>query len=192
MSKETEGYISVDVETAGPIPGDYSLLSIGACTLSEPPQTFYIELKPINANSTPEAAAVHKLSIEQLMREGVTPEEGMAQFAQWLKYQAVPDQQPLFVAFNAPFDWMFINYYFIHYHGSNPFGHAALDIKAFYMGMAGAAWSQTSWRNLPEKYKPEFNLSHHALQDALDQAFIFKKLLEEASRKNHTEGAGTT
>lgn len=192
MTQYSEAYISVDVETSGPIPGDYSLLSIGACTLSEPPQTFYIELKPINTNSTPEAAAVHKLSIERLMREGATPEEGMAQFAQWLKRQAGQHQKPLFLAFNAPFDWMFVNYYFMHYHGSNPFGHAALDIKAFYMGMAGVAWSQTSWRNLPDKYKPEFNLTHHALQDALDQAFIFKKLLEEASSKKPTQGAGTT
>jgi uncharacterized OsmC-like protein len=32
MTKATnERFYSVDVETSGPIPGDYSLLSIGAC-----------------------------------------------------------------------------------------------------------------------------------------------------------------
>jgi hypothetical protein len=45
---DREVFISVDVETAGPIPGDYSLLSIGACVVDEPSQTFSCELQPIN------------------------------------------------------------------------------------------------------------------------------------------------
>ncbi len=81
----TEAYICVDVETAGPIPGEYSLLSIGACTILEPQSTFYIELKPINENFTPEAANVHKLSMQRLMVEGVAPDEALQQFEEWLK-----------------------------------------------------------------------------------------------------------
>ncbi len=53
---ETDAYICVDVETSGPIPGDFSMLSIGACTIYEPQRTFYIELKPVNQNTTDEAA----------------------------------------------------------------------------------------------------------------------------------------
>lgn len=177
MAANNEVYICVDVETAGPIPGEYSLLSIGACTLDDPPSTFYIELKPINEQNTPEAARVHQLSLTRLMSEGIDPAQAMLQFEAWLKSQAVPDQPPVFVAFNAPFDWMFINYFFIRYLGRNPFGHAALDIKALYMGMAGVPWSKTSWRYIDPNYVEKKNLSHHALQDALDQAILFKKLL---------------
>jgi len=81
------------------------------------------------------------------------------------------------VAFNAAFDWMLINYYFFHYLGRNPFGHTAIDIKAFYMGKAGVPWSQTSWRYLDPGYQTAPQLTHHALQDALDQARLFKKIL---------------
>jgi ribonuclease T len=43
-----ETYISVDVEAAGPIPGDYSMLAIGACMVGNARETFYAELRPIN------------------------------------------------------------------------------------------------------------------------------------------------
>jgi DNA polymerase III epsilon subunit-like protein len=180
----SEAYICVDVETAGPIPGEYSLLSIGACTILEPQSTFYIELKPVNENFTPEAANVHKLSMQRLMVEGVAPDEALQQFEEWLKDETNHGKQPVFVAFNAAFDWMFTNYYFIHYLGHNPFGHTALDIKAFYMGWAGVPWSQTSWRFISPGYVEETQLTHHALQDALDQAKLFKNMLDEMRKRD--------
>ena len=42
----------------------------------------------------------------------------------------------VFVGFNAPFDWSFVNYYFHRFLGHNPFGFTAVDIKAYYMGAA--------------------------------------------------------
>ena len=36
MTKNREVFLSVDVETAGPIPGEYSLLTIGACNIEDP------------------------------------------------------------------------------------------------------------------------------------------------------------
>ena len=185
---ETDAYICVDVETTGPAPGDYSMLSIGACTIYKPQQTFYIELKPINQITTVEAGSIHKLSLERLMAEGVAPTEALTRFEEWLVNEATPHQQPLFVAFNAAFDWMFVNYYFHHYLGHNPFGHAAIDIKAFYMGMTGVPWSLTSWRYIIPKYKTDHHLTHHALQDALDQADLFKQMLEELNKKKKTQG----
>jgi hypothetical protein len=40
MSTEREEFVSVDVETTGPIPGEYSLVSIGACLVGNPARTF--------------------------------------------------------------------------------------------------------------------------------------------------------
>jgi ribonuclease T len=180
ISNPSEVYICVDVETAGPIPPDYSLLSIGACTVFEPQSTFYVELQPINDQSTAEAAHVHKLSLKRLVMEGIPPVDAMQRFEAWLAEQSDSSNQPVFVAFNAAFDWMFVNYYFIHYLGRNPFGHAALDIKALYMGRAGVRWSETSWRNISPQLVDDTALTHHALQDAIDQAGLFKKLLASA------------
>jgi len=83
---------------------------------------------------------------------------------------------------------MFVDYYFNHYLGHNPFGHTAIDIKAFYMGMARVPWSQTSWRFISPKYITENHLTHHALQDALDQAELFKKMLEEIQTRKKAQG----
>ncbi len=177
MPEINEAYICVDVETAGAIPGDYSLLSIGACTIDDPPSTLYVELKPINTQLSPEAARVHQLSLPHLQAHGLEPQQAMLQFEHWLEGQAAPDKMMVFVAFNAPFDWMFVNYYFMHYLGHNPFGHAALDIKALYMGLARVTWQQTSWHFIDPHFVEKKALTHHALQDALDQAELFKKLL---------------
>lgn len=174
---QIETFISVDVETSGPNPGLYSLLSIGACTILTPRQTFYIELQPVSDNAKAEALAVSGLSMEALKEKGTPPDKAMSQFEEWLA-EIVPGKQPVFVAFNAPFDWMFVNDYFHRYLGRNPFGHMALDIKALYMGLEKTAWSKTKMRNLGPRFLDGKQLSHNALQDAIDQAVILEKLLE--------------
>ena len=78
---------------------------------------------------------------------------------------------------------MFVADYFHRYLGYNPFGHKALDIKAFYMGMAGVPWRETGMMHISKKYLGNRPLTHHALSDAVDQAEIFRLLLEEAEKK---------
>jgi ribonuclease T len=179
----TEIFISVDVETAGPIPAEYALLSIGACLVGDPEQTFYVELKPDRPASLPEAQAIHNLSLDELSQNGLEPLEAMRRFADWLGSISPYGAKPVFVAFNAPFDWMFVNDYFLRYLGRNPFGHAALDVKSYYMGLAGCTWQETSMAHLSPRFLNQQPLSHHALQDAIDQAGIFERLLDQASRQ---------
>lgn len=180
--KDTEIYISVDVETSGPNPGQYSLLSIGACTIAEPQDTFYVELRPVSRRASPEALQVSGLSLERLAESGLPPFEAMAHFDEWVEQVAGP-RRPVFVAFNAPFDWMFVNDYFHRYLGRNPFGHAALDIKALYMGLTGAAWQDTGLQAVGLRCGLDLELSHNALQDALDQAEVFRCLLKQARQR---------
>jgi DNA polymerase III epsilon subunit-like protein len=179
-SIQLEPFISVDVETAGPSPGQYSLLSIGACTISSPQQTFYVELQPLNDLMQPEAYAIHGLSLEELRQQGVPPKVAMERFDAWLLDVLPEGSAPIFLAFNAPFDWSFVNEYFHRYLGRNPFGHAALDIKAFYMGVTGSSWQDTNMRNVSNKYLAGRKISHNALEDALDQAKIFLGLLRQS------------
>jgi len=176
----TEFFISVDVEAAGPSPSLYSMLTIGACTMQERPHTFYVELKPVNNKITPEAQGVHHLDMKRLAERGLPPAEAMANFAAWLNEEIPEDAKPIFVGFNAAFDWMFVNDYFHRFLGHNPFGHAALDIKAFFMGLTGAHWGDSTMRTIGPRYLRDQQLTHHALRDALDQAEIFQKMLAEA------------
>lgn len=177
-AQRKETYIVVDVEASGPNPGDYALLSIGACTVAEPRQTFYIELQPDKEAFTPEAMAVNQLSLVQLAAEGLPPEEAMQAFADWVAHVVPEDATPVLAAFNAPFDWMFVNDYFHRYLGHNPFGHSALDIKAYYMGLKGVTWQETSHRYVSQRYCGNPELTHHALDDAIADAEILQAMLE--------------
>ena len=174
-----ETFISVDVETSGPNPSQYSLLSIGACTLDEPPRTFYVELQPLNDDAMPQAMAVNGLSLKSLKTHGLPPPDAMSRFEDWLGEMVPEGSRPVFVAFNAPFDWMFVNDYFHRFLGRNPFGHSALDIKALFMGLSGSTWGETRFNQLATHYLLDLNLAHHALRDALDQADIFRQVLSE-------------
>jgi DNA polymerase III epsilon subunit-like protein len=171
-------YISVDIEAAGPYAGRYSLLSIGACLARNPDLNFYVELKPTNKASDPGAMRISGLSLANLEQRGAPPAEAMRRFQTWLSMVSGEEDGPVFVAFNAPFDWMFINEYFHRYIGHNPFGHRALDMKALFMGLFGVDWAQTGMRNVAKRLNMHFELEHHALEDAKMQASLFMAMLE--------------
>src|SRR5262245_2790666 len=136
MAGKKECFISVDVETSGPIPGDYSMLSLGACVVGTGENGFYSELKPINDNAVPDALKVSGFNLAALARSGETPKDAMSKLRDWVKAVS-GEATPVFVGFNAGFDWSFVNWYFIHFLGENPFGFAPLDVKAYYMGLTG-------------------------------------------------------
>jgi len=66
MSKQSEIYISVDIEASGPISGEYSMLSIGSCVAGQTTQSFYAELKPLNDHFEEKAIKVTGLSMKDL------------------------------------------------------------------------------------------------------------------------------
>jgi len=177
-----ERFISVDIESAGPTPGGYAMLSIGACLVDEPSRGFYIELKPDRDAVVESALKVSGLSMDELREHGTEAGQAMREFAQWVR-DVVPPQthRAVFVAFNAVFDWMFVNEYFVRYDVENPFGHGGLDIKSYYVGMMGSTWEQTSMRHLSPKYLEGRPLSHNALGDARDQAELFRRMAEDAA-----------
>jgi ribonuclease T len=178
-----ETYISVDVETAGPTAHEFSMVSIGACLVDDPESGFYVELKPTSDNVDESALAVSGLSMETLAAEGLTPTDAMRQFEDWIELVTPQGNAPIMVAFNAVFDWMFIDTYFHRFLGRNPFGHSALDIKAYFLGYAGGSWAGTSMRVLSPLYLGGQHLTHNALGDARDQANIFRQVKAEADAK---------
>ena len=92
MKAEKEIYVSVDIEASGPIPGKYSMLSIGACLAANPAEQFFCLLKPISQEFVPAALEVTGLSLEKLHKEGLEPSEAMAQFKAWVESVTHGDQ----------------------------------------------------------------------------------------------------
>jgi DNA polymerase III epsilon subunit-like protein len=174
-----EFYIVVDIEASGPDPCKYAMLSIGACTITEPQETLYIELSPDSDQFIQEALEVSGLSLKALINTGVPPADAMRKFEDWLSAINRDNKPPVFTAFNAPFDWLFVNTYFHRYLGYNPFGYKALDIKACFMGLHRTPFEKTSHRNLCNYYQIGLDLTHHALEDAINEAEIFKAILQE-------------
>src|SRR5437762_776462 len=162
----SEAYISVDVETSGPIPGTYSMLSIGACEIGEPATAFYCELKPINDRFVPNAIAIVGRPLSLFQETGKDPQQAMTEFRDWIS-KTTAGRNAILVGFNVGFDWSFVNWYFHTYLDGNPFGVTGVDIKSLYMGRTGCAWSDTTMDRITTKLNVDIPHTHHALTDAI-------------------------
>lgn len=174
-----ECFVSVDIEASGPVPGLFSMLALGACVADDRARRFYVELKPTTNQMDPSAMRVSRLSLADLALRGEDPSRAVAMFADWVQQESA-GRRPVFVGFNAAFDWAFVNWYFHAYGTPNPFGFAPLDIKSFFMGLTGCAWADTSSSRLPDEFQPAHPQTHNALDDAIAQAEIFEHMLARA------------
>ncbi|MFJ5361222.1 exonuclease domain-containing protein [Pectobacterium sp. CHL-2024] len=171
-----EIYISVDIETTGPIPGEYDLISIGACVVGKPEDNFSCLVKPQGGLVEDEALAVTGLNIDDLNEKGKNIIVAIELFNNWLERDEFKNKKIVFVGFNAAFDWSFINYAFIKHFGRNPFGFTALDIKSYYMGKFGTFWQETKSSKIDVRLKTKNMATHDALQDAIYQSEIFSMI----------------
>jgi hypothetical protein len=182
-----EMYFSVDVEADGPIPGPYSMISVGlavagrrgadfaSARLGE--QTFYRELRPISDEYVPEALAVSGLDRERLVRDGADPASAMKELTTWVR-ECSGGARPVVVAYPAVFDWLFLYWYLIRFTGHSVFGHSGcIDIKTMYATKAGVPLSLAHKRAMPPHLLSKRRHTHHALDDALEQAELFANLM---------------
>ncbi|MEU2616812.1 exonuclease [Streptomyces sp. NPDC007157] len=180
--------ISVDIEADGPIPGPYSMLSIGAAvagtqdadgfTPADPEEhTFYRELRPISADFDPEALAVSGLDRARLAAEGAEPGVALAEFGDWVRAVSA-GAQPVMCGYPASYDWMFLYWYLIRFTGSSPFGHSGcLDMKTLYATKAGLPLRAVAKRTMPARLLSARPHTHHALDDAIEQADLLAGLM---------------
>jgi len=163
-------YVMMDIESDGPIPGDYSMICFGA-VIVEPPlsQTFYGQLRPISEQWQPEALAVSGFTREQTLAFP-EPEGVMRQFAAWLQEHS--KGRPLFISDNNGFDWQFINWYFHHFTGTNPFGHSSANLGSLYKGLV---------RDVTQNFKHlrKTPHTHHPVDDAKGNAEALLALKEQ-------------
>jgi len=154
-------YVMVDVEADGPIPADYSMICFGAVIVDEAlDKRFYGQLRPMSEKWIPESLRVSGFSREQTM-QFKDPASTMAEFRDWLKVNC--RNQPIFISDNNGFDWQFINYYFHHFLGNNPFGHSSTNLGSLYKGLV----KDTS---LNFKRLRKTKHTHNPVDDALGNA----------------------
>jgi hypothetical protein len=154
-------FVMVDVEADGPIPGDYSMVSFGA-VIVEPglARSFYGRLKPISEVWVPDALEVSGHTREETLAFD-EPKLVMAQFAEWLKQNV--KRRPQFISDNNGFDWQFINWYFHHFLGDNPFGHSSSNLGSLYKGLV-----KDVFQNFKHLRRTEH--THHPVDDAKGNA----------------------
>jgi ribonuclease T len=179
-------FFCVDVESSGPVPGLFNLLSIG-CVYVEPgppprpSDEIYLELRPTFPGFEPEAMKVNGLDRAALERDGLEPAEALRRLAAFVEQRLPPNGRAVFVGHNAPFDWSMVNYYYHHAGVRNPFGYSALDTKALAMGALRLPWPDTNKETLERLLSlPPQDASqiHRADYDARYQALIFCRLWE--------------
>ena len=151
----------VDVESDGPIPGDYSMISIGAVIVDDKlNKTFYGKLKPISKKWIPDALKVSGFNREDTF-EFENPKKVMLDFKNWLHKNC--KTRPLFFSDNNGFDWQFINWYFIHFIEENPFGFSSTNLGSLYKGIVNDMFQNF-------KHLRKTKHTHNPVDDALGNA----------------------
>ncbi len=150
-------YVMVDVESDGPIPGDFSMICIGAVIVEAAlSRTFYGKLRPISERWVPEALAISGFSREDTVAFD-NPCDVMACFERWIKENT--NGRPIMISDNAGYDWQFVNWYFHHFLGRNPLGYSA------------SRYTQRQMHDQPllrRKYSLTFNNFHQVLVNFME------------------------
>ena len=186
-----EIYISTDVESDGPIPGPHSMLSFGSAAYTADKQllsTFSANLQTLpGAQPDPKTAAWWQTQPEAwaaCRTDLQDPAHAMKNYVAWLKaLPAAPGAarpRPVFVAYPAGFDFMFVYWYLMRFAGESPFSHSALDMKTFAMAMLKLGYRDSTKRAMPRRWFDKLPHTHVALDDAIEQGALFCNMLAES------------
>lgn len=180
MDKSKALVAMTDLETSGDIFGVHEILEIGLVLFD--PNTFEIvdsynrKVKPERIENAKQAALDYNGYSEETWQDGVSLQEAMREYAERAG-------QGIFCAYNATFDWGFINDAFLKSGIDNPMStfenHDRLDLLsiAWERGLKNEkSWSlKTACKLFGIEPEPE---PHNALNGAMTAYKLFKKLSE--------------
>lgn len=187
---DVDVYFSADVETDGPIPGPFSMLSFAIVyagrfdgkSFSRPEnydRRFYRELQPISENFQKEALDINGLDRENLKTRGLIAKQAMTEASQWIK-EVAGGARPVLVAYPLSFDWTWLYWYFVQFsEQGSPFGHShCFDIKTAVAVKGNFPISKAGRSKLPPSLRSSHHHTHNAIDDAIEQAEIFANVFE--------------
>jgi hypothetical protein len=200
MNRIREVYVSVDLETDGPLPGRNSMLSLGAAAFlldgvgnGNMIDTFSRNLCELPGASmdpatkldfwdrNPEAWSAARTNPEDPLRV-------MRDFGNWVENVGVDymlpgeDTEPIFVGYPVAFDFAFTHYYFMTLLGEDPFGYGGgIDIRSYGMGKLRTTYMGAARKKYPAVWLKDIgtNLTHVAVEDAIIQGRMFMNMLTQ-------------
>jgi DNA polymerase III epsilon subunit-like protein len=159
-----------DVESDGPCPGLYNMISFG-CVKLYTHESFLGKVKPISPLWDSSALAISGIS-RTTHESYPDPKTEMERFASWLK--RFSGSRHIAISDNPAFDWQWLNYYCHKYLGDNPFGFSARRIGDFAAGLKSNFSDTSSWKKLRRTTH-----DHNPVNDALGNAEALEQLLKE-------------
>ncbi|MBX3463649.1 MAG: exonuclease [Planctomycetes bacterium] len=176
-----EIYVSTDVEADGPIPGPHSMLSFASVALRADKTVvaeFQANLEPLpDATPHPRTMAWWAGFPAALAAARANPEPPavvMPRYAAWLR--ELPGRV-VFVGQPVAFDFLWVYWYLMRFHGHSPFGHSALDVKTYAMALLKRPYRDCVKGALPAAWDDGLPHTHIALDDARQQGAMFCNML---------------
>jgi hypothetical protein len=175
--------VSVDGEFTGPIPGKYSMISLGAVAYHQDGieiSTFKTNIKELpGALCEPDTMkwwSGQQAAWNDATKDPIDPGVAMQNFAQWLKQ--LPGT-PKLIGWPLPVDFLFVYWYYVYFTGERPpFGYDGIDVKTFAMSFMGKKTLEETSKDALCAYIgiiPKI-LSHDPVDDARWQAELYFRM----------------
>lgn len=176
MSK-WEQHIVLDVESDGPCPGLYNMISLGLVCVGDPAQSYLGEVAPIlQSAGVQQAREVVGISYETQLSYR-DPEIVMKEAVAWVG-ATTEGKRAVFWSDNPAFDWQFWNFYCHKYVGQNPGGFSARRIGDLDAGRRGEPLNTSAF-----KKRRETAHTHNPVDDARGNAEALRWVLEQMGEK---------
>lgn len=178
-----ETYISTDIESDGPIPGPFSMLSFASVAYDENGKelgSFFRNLDLLPGAKqhydTMGFWAKNQDAYNATRLDTMDPLQAMDEYRVWLrKYPS-----PVFVGYPAGFDFTWVYWYLINFGDESPFSFSALDIKTAVMFTLGTDYRKSTKKHMPKSwFDKKLDHTHVALDDAREQGHLFFSVLRD-------------
>jgi len=190
-------YISIDIESFGPIPGPNSMVNLGAVAYTADRQKlgdFDANLQEIEGSIRDERTMnefwLKPEQAETLAAITLNPQpalEVMERFKEWVNQmtslgrEVTGDQSvgPVLVAYPSGFDYMFVYWYWMRYLGEHPpFWFKCVDIKSFAAGRLNCQYNEChksakTGGKLVRYWPEDMPHTHKGVDDADEQIQVF-------------------
>jgi len=191
-------FISTDIEADGKFPGLSSMLSFGSVAVTIDKTVIgsfsrNLDLLP-NATPSPDTTKFwnnNPVAYAETRINPVLPSIAMHDYATWIcEMEKLSNAKAVFAGYPAIYDFKWIDYYFHHFYGKNPFGFSSVvDMKSIIWSQKHISpFSSAVKKTVPQKWKERLPHTHIAVDDALEQGMLFVNMMRNVFNLPHKKG----